>query len=219
MVIFFNSRRLSVVAETNVIFADQLHHLDSGIDTAAEASPQELDSDGRPTGQCTAMSGLQEDVAKLSDGAVMVRFKVREKRGRVADVIGDDPGHSEENRSRDVRFTLVCCHLWFNPLRPDIKTAQCKILFGAIERFHERCGMPGGQSLHPQHPQPRRSRKEPAVDRDTTPNLILCGDFNSVPLMQPEFLPGPLQVCRLPRAVVARRPAASESSRPSGGAS
>lgn len=55
-------------------------------------------------------------------------------------------------------------HLWWDPKTPDIKTMQTHLLMEAVERFIER----------QQRPEPR---------------LVICGDFNSTPYVQHQFLP------------------------------
>lgn len=137
----------------------------------------------------TNASRLEQDLEDKPDAAVLVRLRLKRKRD------GCDYGAKISNRTPEQQpsFTLACCHLWFDPFRPDLKTAQCRLLFDAIARFHTKCGVTvhcreagvtgGGELL------------DSPFEQETAPaNLIICGDFNSVPLVNPAFLPGPLKV-------------------------
>lgn len=138
-----------------------------------------------------APSRLEQDLSCRPDAAVMVRLRVKGQEKK-ADADGDGADGCERKEEEERSLTLVCAHLWFDPFRPDLKTAQCKMLFDAIERFHEKCGVIS------------TGRNETGVEaggaaRGKTgasgpANLIMCGDFNSVPVMNPAFLPGPLKV-------------------------
>lgn len=212
-------------------------------------------------------SPLEADLAQLTDAAVMVRLKLR---GRGAGVgvdardardvrdgfttatgiiprnnVDNSSENSEENccSSRETSITLVCCHLWFHPSRPDLKTAQCKLLFDAIERFHRECGVrevsrgersgveveedgrgdEGGLSVPSIIGEGGKRHgggggaSSSAIDPTPTSsaaktNLILCGDFNSVPVVQPEFLPGELQVRERERSTSVRKDRKNDSS-------
>ena len=146
------------------------------------AGNSQMDVSGAP-------SRLEQDLSCKPDAAVMVRLRVKGQE-RKADRDGADgcDRKGEDERS----LTLVCAHVWFDPFRPDLKTAQCKILFDAIERFHEKCGVitTGGNEAGVEAGRAARGK----TGASGPANLILCGDFNSVPVINPVFLPGSLKV-------------------------
>lgn len=171
-----------------------------------------------------AFSRLEDDLSTTRDAAVMLRLKLRERSSSVDNTTTDVKRGSDQSTSdekidpgvlgeADRSITLVCCHLWYDPVRPDLKTAQCKLLFGAIERFHEECGVITprrvledweceetevcGQGGHEEEATSNdESQGEGSMERNSAEatNLVLCGDFNSLPFVQPHFLPGELQV-------------------------
>lgn len=120
-------------------------------------------------------SRLEQDLEDKHDAAAMVRLRLKRNGDSGRNGRGGD---GEEN---ELAITVVCAHLFYDPKRPDLKTAQCQMLFQAIQRFHEKIGVAVVDSAS----QP--SSKGPA-------NLILCADFNSKPVVDPFFLPGPLKV-------------------------
>lgn len=154
-------------------------------------------------------SRLERDLNGKPDAAVMVRLRLKGEEG-------EDVGSEGIKEGGQASVTLVCCHLWFDPVRPDLKTAQCQLLFDAIGRFHEKNGVVGGNGggsgggINEGAPgrvtlggkgsvgEDRGRREEPmqgVISGSLDPaNLILCGDFNSVPVVNPHFLPGPLKV-------------------------
>lgn len=159
---------------------------DEDVETVQDGSQSsDLDSgDGRSAHACTT-SRLEQDLSSKPDAAVMVRLRLR--KGGTA--------------KRQSSFTLVCCHLWYHPLRPDLKTAQCHLLFDAIRRFHEKCGVAmvseevtGEERCEQEESVDWRARKRGCVAETGPANLVICGDFNSIPVVQPVFLPGPLKV-------------------------
>lgn len=127
----------------------------------------------------TTASQLEQDLEDKHDAAAMVRLRVKGDGDREA--VGS-VGSGKEERA----FTVVCAHLFYDPRRPDLKTAQCQMLFQAIARFHEKCGVAADLGSGDQAVGGRSSLG--------LANLVLCADFNSKPVMDPMFLPGPLQV-------------------------
>lgn len=138
-----------------------------------------------------APSRLEADLGKLPDGAVIVRLNLRECR--------DANRVERSERRRRPSITLVCCHLWYNPRRPDIKTAQCGMLFDAIKRFHARCGCAGADAEIGADDVVGETGQ--AYSTGDATNLIVCGDFNAVPMLQPEYFPKSLKVRRNDRRV------------------
>lgn len=114
-------------------------------------------------------SRLEQDLEDKHDAAAMVRLRLKRN------------GSDSDGDEKELAITVVCAHLFYDPTRPDLKTAQCQMLFQAIQRFHEKIGVPVPYSVG------KPGSGGPA-------NLILCADFNSKPLMDPTFLPGPLKV-------------------------
>lgn len=141
----------------------------------------------RAMGVSAAASRLEQDLSCRPDAAVMVRLRVKGQERKADGAEGCDR-KGEQERS----LTLVCAHLWFDPFRPDLKTAQCKMLFDAIERFHEKCGVTATGSDQAGVEAGGAGRGKTGVSGPA--NLIMCGDFNSVPVLNPVFLPGPLKV-------------------------
>lgn len=136
---------------------------------------------GGPDGRANpaTASRLERDLEDKHDAAAMVRLKLK---GRDDRREGGGRVNGDERKERAI--TVVCAHLFYDPRRPDLKTAQCQMLFQAIQRFHEKCGVApvlGGQA------DGERSSLGVA-------NLILCADFNSKPVADPSFLPAPLKV-------------------------
>ena len=138
-----------------------------------------------------APSRLEQDLSCRPDAAVMVRLRVKGKEKK-ADAHGGGADGCERQEEEERSLTLVCAHLWFDPFRPDLKTAQCKMLFDAIERFHKKCGVISTGSNETGVEAGGAARGKIAASGPA--NLILCGDFNSVPVMNPVFLPEPLKV-------------------------
>lgn len=129
------------------------------------------------------VSRLEQDLANRHDAAALVRLKLKES-DDVEEGASGEGGHGgggEHGRS----FTVVCAHLFYDPNRPDLKTAQCQMLFQAVDRLHEKCGV--ASALGGGKAGSERSSLGPA-------NVVLCADFNSKPLLDPWFLPGPLKV-------------------------
>lgn len=126
-------------------------------------------------------SRLEQDLEDKHDAAALVRLRVKE--GGDLGEGGTTPGQRERS------ITVGCAHLFYDPRRPDLKTAQCQMLFQAIDRFHKKCGVAGALT-HGED-----SLLSPA-------NLILCADFNSKPVVDPRFLPGPLKVSAATRTLV-----------------
>lgn len=159
-----------------VFFPEHVQSLRAGNCGIREGSPVERSTTSR----------LEEDLSSKPDGAVMVRLRVKGQ--------GGHGGNLDSKPS----ITLVNCHLWYHPVRPDLKTAQCKLLFDAIRRFHQKCGVAGGSNDAMSPNGSADDRGGCGFGRGLDPaNLILCGDFNSVPFVNPEFLPGSLKVSRL----------------------
>lgn len=165
---------------------------EQGVESASKEHFLELDgdSDTRRVDECgrvdlSTASRLEQDLNGKPDAAVMVRLRLKQT-GLGSDVASGGGEEAEKERS----ITLVCAHLWFDPFRPDLKTAQCRLLFDAIERFHEACGV----SVSVQAEAGRESAGQRQEEAVGPANLILCGDFNSVPVVNPAFLPGPLKV-------------------------
>ncbi|CAM9105529.1 unnamed protein product [Scytosiphon promiscuus] len=134
-------------------------------------------------------SRLEQDLEEKHDAAALVRLKLKED-GDLGE--RGDPAAGQGERS----ITVGCAHLFYDPRRPDLKTAQCQMLFQAIERFHKQCGVAGAPT----------GRESPS---HSPANLILCADFNSKPVVDPRFLPGPLKAAaeaRLPTAAPVHRP-------------
>lgn len=134
---------------------------------------------GGPDGRANpaTASCLEQDLEDKHDAAAMVRLRLKTYYGR-----GEGGTDGEEKKERAI--TVVCSHLFHDPTRPDLKTAQCQMLFQAIHRFHEKCGVVpilGGQVCD------ERSSHGVA-------NLIMCADFNSKPVADPAFWPRPLKV-------------------------
>lgn len=149
-----------------------------------------------------AESRLEQDLSYRPDAAVMVRLRVKGQE-RQADGDGDsdrDGGGAngcDSKGAEERSLTLVCAHLWFDPFRPDLKTAQCKMLFDAIARFHEKCGVISTGSNETRVGAGGAERGKTGSSGPA--NLIMCGDFNSVPIMNPVFLPGALKVSAIER--------------------
>lgn len=148
-------------------------------DDDAAAGDERIAAGGDGGTPVRGLSRLESDLRSLPDGAVILRLRLRSVEGE---------GEGEGEGGYRPAVTLVCCHLWYNPRRPDIKTAQCGMLFDAIKRFHARCGCGARGSV----PSEGTTGGEPPGVEAT--NLILCGDFNAVPMLQPEFLLGPMKV-------------------------
>lgn len=133
---------------------------------------------GGPGGRANpaTASRLEQDLEDKHDAAAMVRLRLKG---------GDDRGEGANgDKNKDRAITVVCAHLFYDPMRPDLKTAQCQMLFQAIQRFHHKCGVApvlGSQA----------GGVQPSLG---VANLILCADFNSKPVADPSFLPGPLKV-------------------------
>lgn len=120
-------------------------------------------------------SRLEQDLEDKHDAAAMVRLRLKRHGDRGRD------GRGGDGEEKEVAITVVCAHLFYDPTRPDLKTAQCQILFQAIQRFHEKIGVAVADIAG-----------QPGSEGPT--NLILCADFNSKPVTDPRFLPGPLKV-------------------------
>lgn len=120
-------------------------------------------------------SRLEQDLEDKHDAAAMVRLRLKRN--------GDSGrnGTGGDGEEHELAITVVCAHLFFDPRRPDLKSAQCQMLFQAIQRFHERIGVGIADSA-----------SQPGSEGPA--NLILCADFNSKPVVDPVFLPGPLKV-------------------------
>lgn len=203
--IFYNTQYLEKTAEMRVFFPEQVKRLrpnDGGADAGI--------GDGDARVDLSTASRLERDLNGKPDAAVMVRLRLREKAGGEA----GDRGR-EANKADHQSLTLVCCHLWFDPVRPDLKTAQCRLLFDAIGRFHKANGVldgdtgVGGGGMSEGAPgdvqlggrgsvgESRGQIEESELDVGGSlapANLVLCGDFNSVPVVNPSFLPGALKV-------------------------
>lgn len=147
------------------------------------------------------LSRLEADLRDKPDAAVMVRLRLKETGGE------EHANRANGKADKQPSFTLVCCHLWFDPLRPDLKTAQCRILFDAIQQLHDKCGLTGRGGTAGVEQSEQQSLEDGLLDSDSLQNqelgcsrnsgpanLILCGDFNSVPIVNPDFLPGALKV-------------------------
>ena len=212
--IFYSSRRFEKTAELRVVFSEEARGLRKNSDRKRKGPRRDSESPeamherrqnmrtwkarkkdvprdqflqrvyGGDTGTGGAdgradpatASRLEQDLEDKHDAAAMVRLRVKQDDG-----LDPDGGEKEERA-----ITVVCAHLFYDPRRPDLKTAQMKILFDAIARFHEDCGVAadlvsGGQAVG------ERSSLSLA-------NLVLCADFNSKPVADPSFLPGPLKV-------------------------
>lgn len=161
--IFYSKKTFKKLAEKRVYLPDEVEHL---------RQLQHHPNNEQPAGP----SRLEYDLATKPDAAVMLRLQLREDPSAVGRT-GSVSSASEPDRS----ITLVCCHLWFHPARPDMKTAQCKLLLDAVERFHEECGV---LSIE---------KAGEGAGRLAT-NLVVCGDFNSLPVVQPAYWPRPLRV-------------------------
>lgn len=136
---------------------------------------------GGPAGRANpaTASRLEQDLEDKYDAAAMVRLRLKEHGD-----CGGGGGSANCDEKKEREITVVCAHLFYDPKRPDLKTAQCQMLFQAIHRFHEKCGVApvlGGQA----------DGELPSLG---VANLILCADFNSKPVTDPSFLPGPLKV-------------------------
>lgn len=214
--IFYSSKRFEKTAELRVVFSEEARGLRVGSDrkrrrrsdgggmsepleapaasTRARARKGAADSSdslsdqflrrvyggdtgtGGPDGRedpATA-SRLEQDLEDKHDAAALVRLRLKEDGG-----LGEGGGTASGQRARAI--TVGCAHLFYDPRRPDLKTAQCQMLFQAIDRFHKKCGVAGALS-------------DGAGTPLTPANLILCADFNSKPVMDTRFLPGPLKV-------------------------
>lgn len=222
--VFYNTQHFEKTAEMRVFFPDHIQSLKlhsntkrkrpDGSDAAGKVPDGDLPERGDGGENRTqggrdsqvdvsgAESRLEQDLSYRPDAAVMVRLRLKGQE-KQADGDGDGDGDGggadgcDGKGAEERSLTLVCAHLWFDPFRPDLKTAQCKMLFDAIARFHEKCGMistgsdetrvgAGGVELG------KTGSSGPA-------NLIMCGDFNSVPIMNPVFLPGALKVGAIER--------------------
>lgn len=208
-----------MAAEARVFFPREVERLQGGGNPPAameKVQPQEGGDSGNgetQVGAATAagsavepgaFSRLESDLSMLNDGAVILRLRIRDPQ------TGSSTENDGQASERQPSVTLVCCHLWYNPLRPDLKTAQCGMLFDAIKRFHESCGcaaVPPRQSARDGdggNADNSGSSFRPAGegrDAGEASNLIVCGDFNAVPMLQPEFLPGSLKVSSRARRV------------------
>ncbi|CAM9192310.1 unnamed protein product [Hapterophycus canaliculatus] len=231
--IFYSSKRFEKTAELRVVFSEEARGLREGSDRrrrnrpdggctsepleALAASriarpgkdaPASSDSLGdqflrRVYGGDTGTGGpdgredpatasrLEQDLEDKQDAAALVRLRLPECGDHGE---GGDAAPGQRERS----ITVGCAHLFYDPKRPDLKTAQCQMLFQAIDRFHKKCGVEGALTGEEGAP------LSPA-------NLILCADFNSKPVVDPRFLPGPLQA-----AAEARLPPAASVTPPQG---
>lgn len=165
----------------------------SGVDLPQRGDGGEVGTQGEGgthVGIPAAPSRLEQDLSGRPDAAVMVRLRVRGQ-GKENNADGK-AGGDETGEGKERSLTLVCAHLWFDPFRPDLKTAQCKLLFDAIGQFHDKCGViPGSHEKAAVETGGMGPKKTGASG---PANLIMCGDFNSVPVLNPVFLPGPLKV-------------------------
>ncbi|CAM9749843.1 unnamed protein product [Ectocarpus sp. 4 AP-2014] len=152
------------------------------------------------------VSRLEQDLANRHDAAALVRLRLKESDDleEGASGKGVSGGGGKNGRS----FTVVCAHLFYDPNRPDLKTAQCQMLFQAIDRLHQKCGVAsalGGGKAGSEIPS-----LGPA-------NLVLCADFNSKPLVDPWFLPGPLKAAAQARLQTTSAIGSQEPSAPTPG--
>lgn len=161
--IFYSKKAFKKLAEKRVYFPDEVEHL---------RQLQHHENEEQPAGP----SRLEYDLATKPDVAVMLRLQLR-RDPAAAGRTGSVSSAGEQDQS----ITLVCCHLWFHPSRPDMKSAQCKLLLDAVERFHEECGVLSTE------------KTSGGAGRPST-NLVVCGDFNSLPVVQPGYWPKALRV-------------------------
>lgn len=222
--IFYSEKVFKKLAEKRVYFPDELEHLrqlqhHQNSEQSPVPSQLEYDLQTKPDAAVMLRLQLREDPpeAQIGNASVPVETgtesvphteelteklteepteesaeeSAQEPIGEPAQELTEEPAQepTEEPVQEPIEepgrsITLVCCHLWFHPSRPDLKTAQCKLLFDAIERFHEECSVLS--------PEMQGDEGRPAT------NLVLCGDFNSVPILQPIFLPPPLRVRSVP---------------------
>lgn len=189
--LFCSTDQLEKTAQMRVFFPEQVHRLGvhghSRIATKAGDDRGEVEDIGR-AGKPTK-SRLKHDLSSKPDAAVMVRMRWKGSTEGEKDMATPDGNVSGDDFRESPSFTIVCCHFCFDPFRPDLKTAQCRMLFDAINDFHEDCGVSAPTGVTGYHPGEKhfRAGESPA-------NLIMCGDFNSIPIMNPEFLPGPIKV-------------------------
>lgn len=205
--IFYSSKHFEKVSELRVVFSEQARGLRGNSDRERKGpgrKPGAIATVGKKAfttpddrflrrvyGGDTGTGGLdgranpatasrlEQDLEDKHDAAAIVRlrWKGRDDRGG-ENVDGDE--------NKECAITVACAHLFYDPKRPDLKTAQCQVLFQAIRRFHAECGvapvLDSGQVV--------------GGDRSSlgVANLILCADFNSKPVVDPSFLPGPLKV-------------------------
>lgn len=212
--IFFSSKQFDKTSELRVVFSEEARGLrgDSDRERKGPGRAPELQGafargvrqkatpndeflrrvyggdtgTGGPDGRANpaTASRLEQDLEDKHDAAAMVRLRLKGRgdRGEGAGGVGGVGANDDEKIERAI--TVVCAHLFYDPKRPDIKTAQCQMLFQAIHRFHEKCGVAPSLSGE-------------AGGRGSSlgvANLILCADFNSKPVADPSFLPGPLKV-------------------------
>ena len=84
-------------------------------------------------------------------------------------------------RSSGQRLLLVNTHLFWDPHWPHVKACQAELCCTAARAFlEEACAPPPGAPLAPGASPPPGA---------PPPALVICGDFNSVPHLQPAFLP------------------------------
>eukprot|EP00903_Cladosiphon_okamuranus_P009843 g9354.t1 len=225
--IFYSSNRFEKTSELRVVFSEEARGLRGNSDRERESlgcmsdSPEAVaragtkvapddqflrrvyggdTGTGGPAGRANpaTASRLEQDLEDKHDAAAMVRLRLK---GSDDDQGGGGGANGNDKKERAI--TVVCAHLFYDPSRPDLKTAQCQMMFQALQRFHEKCavapvvGEPGGE----------RSSLGVA-------NLILCADFNSKPVADPSFMPGSLKAAaeaRLPAAAAAAITAESPS--------
>ena len=210
VVVFYSTRHFEKTAEMCVFFPKQVWRLRA--DSSWLGDGEMVSGRGSDeVASSPATSRLEQDLSSKSDAAVMIRLRLKGEGEREGKGEGRSANSGmkagDGNADSQPSITLVNCHLWYHPVRPDLKTAQCKLLFDAIRRFHDKCGVtPGSDNVVPV---PLTGVKEGSLDGSSSEkgqdrlgrdmaaaNLILCGDFNSVPFVNPEFLPGLLKVSR-----------------------
>lgn len=201
--IFYSSKHFEKMSELRVVFSEEARGLrgDSDRERAGSGgmtgSPEAVARVGKkavpddqflrrvyggdtgtggPAGRANpaTASRLEQDLENKQDAAAMVRLRVKGH-----DDHGGGGGSANGDEEKERAVTVVCAHLFYDPKRPDLKTAQCQMLFQAIHRFHEKCGV---------------SQADGELSSLGVANLILCADFNSKPVTDPSFLPGPLKV-------------------------
>lgn len=206
--IFYSSKHFEKTSELRVVFSEEARGLRGNSDRERESlccmsySPEGVARAGKkaapddqylrrvyggdtgtggPDGRANpaTASRLEQDLEDKHDAAAMVRLRLK---GSDDGGGGGGGANSDENKERAI--TVVCAHLFYDPRRPDLKTAQCQMMFQALQRFHEQCGV--APVLRGQAGGERSSLG--------VANLILCADFNSKPVADPSFMPGPLKV-------------------------